>query len=205
MQLTLPISPSGRLAPSGRRPTLAHVASRGAWLQRDEAIMGTRARRAVGVRPALGRRGDRRRDGRDAPHRPCLQPAPPRLRAVAAEPRRRVAPGHVSAEMFGLLQRAAGPFRAGPTAPSTSATPPSAGCTTTGAASAPDDATPGPRPGPGRLARHRRWTPPRGGVRFARDGMCIDLGGFAKGHAVDCAAARPAQPRHRARLRQCRR
>lgn len=27
-------------------------------------------------------------------------------------------------------------------------------------------------------------------VRFAREGMCIDLGGFAKGHAVDCAAAR---------------
>ncbi|RVT50023.1 FAD:protein FMN transferase [Rubrivivax albus] len=27
-------------------------------------------------------------------------------------------------------------------------------------------------------------------VRFARDGMCIDLGGFAKGHAVDGAAAR---------------
>ena len=26
-------------------------------------------------------------------------------------------------------------------------------------------------------------------VRFAREGMCIDLGGFAKGHAVDCAAA----------------
>jgi len=26
-------------------------------------------------------------------------------------------------------------------------------------------------------------------VRFARPGMCIDLGGFAKGHAVDCAAA----------------
>lgn len=27
-------------------------------------------------------------------------------------------------------------------------------------------------------------------VRFAQEGMCIDLGGFAKGHAVDCAAAR---------------
>ncbi len=26
-------------------------------------------------------------------------------------------------------------------------------------------------------------------VRFARPGMCIDLGGFAKGHAVDCATA----------------
>lgn len=28
-----------------------------------------------------------------------------------------------------------------------------------------------------------------GTLRFARDGMCIDLGGFAKGHAVDNAAA----------------
>jgi thiamine biosynthesis lipoprotein len=27
-------------------------------------------------------------------------------------------------------------------------------------------------------------------VSFAVEGMCIDLGGFAKGHAVDCAAAR---------------
>ena len=30
-------------------------------------------------------------------------------------------------------------------------------------------------------------------MRFAREGMRIDLGGFAKGHAVDNAAAHPAR------------
>lgn len=37
--------------------------------------------------------------------------------------------------------------------------------------------------------RHLELDTRAGTVRFARPGMCIDLGGFAKGHAVDNAAA----------------
>ena len=42
----------------------------------------------------------------------------------------------------------------------------------------------------GRLAAASSSTRRRARVRFARDGMRIDLGGFAKGHAVDNAARR---------------
>jgi thiamine biosynthesis lipoprotein len=37
--------------------------------------------------------------------------------------------------------------------------------------------------------QHLELDPARRTLRFARDGMCIDLGGFAKGHAVDNATA----------------
>ncbi|HEX6572865.1 MAG TPA: FAD:protein FMN transferase [Steroidobacteraceae bacterium] len=159
----------------------------GQWLARDEAIMGTAIRVELWCENAA--QGQlaidavmaemHRIDRTMSPHRPDSELS--RINAVAHRE-----PVALSSEMFLLLvqaqrfaQLSGGAF---------DITYASVGCLYDYRAGvAPDDAT---------LARARAVVGWRGleldartrSVRFARDGMRIDLGGFAKGHAVDNAA-----------------
>ena len=83
-------------------------------------------------------------------------------------------------------------------APSTSPTRRSASSTTIASAFVPSDDELAPGPRRRSAGATSSSTARRGTVRFARPGMRIDLGGFAKGHAVDNARGDPAPARHRA-------
>jgi FAD:protein FMN transferase len=167
---------------------LAADAVPGEWFTREEAIMGTAIRVELWCEDA--RRGEEaidavmaemhRIDAAMSPHKPDSELS--RINALAY-----AAPVALSAEMFLLLVQAhrwsivtEGAF---------DITYASAGCLYDyREGRAPDEAT---------LAKARAAIGWRGldldartrSVRFLREGMRIDLGGFAKGHAVDNAAA----------------
>jgi thiamine biosynthesis lipoprotein len=189
MQLSLPLW-RPQIAPRApaRPASLARTAA-GGWFSRDEAIMGTAIhvelwadRPADGEAAVLAVLSEMHRiDRAFSPHKPDSELS--RLNRAAA-----AAPFPVSDEMYRLLDLARGFSER------------SEGAFDISFAAvgrlydyrhgvAPDDAA---------LAAARSLVDWRGiqldpqarSVRFARDGMCIDLGGFAKGHAVDCAALR---------------
>jgi FAD:protein FMN transferase len=160
----------------------------GCWLARDEVAMGTaircdlwctereRGEAAIDAVMAEMRRIDRAM----SPHRSDSE-----LSRINAQAYR--APVEVSAEMFVLLAQAQrfSQFSQG----AFDITYASVGCLY--------DYREGRAPDAAALARGRAAVGWRGleldartrSVRFAREGMRIDLGGFAKGHAVDNAAA----------------
>jgi thiamine biosynthesis lipoprotein len=160
----------------------------GLWLARDEAVMGTAIRvelwcdereqgqHAIDAVMAEMHRIDRTM----SPHKPDSELS--RINATAHR-----APVELSAEMFLLLVQAHrfSQFSQG----AFDITYASAGCLY--------DYREGVVPDEAALAQARAAIGWRGleldartrSVKFARDGMRIDLGGFAKGHAVDNAAA----------------
>jgi FAD:protein FMN transferase len=174
------------VAVASRAPSAADVV--GHWLARDEAIMGTAirvelwcedaARGAAAIDAVMAEM--HRIDAAMSPHKPDSELS--RINLLAHR-----GPVELSAEMFLLLVQAhrfslisQGAF---------DITYASAGCLYDYRAGvAPDEAT---------LARARAAIGWRNldldartrSVRFLREGMRIDLGGFAKGHAVDNAAA----------------
>ena len=188
MQLSLPLWRSQISAGLPMRRTTARPAA-GGWFSRDAAIMGT----AIHVELWADRRGDaemaleavmaemHRIDHRYSPHLPGSELS--RLNRSAAR-----APFTVSDEMFQLLTRAQGFAERSDGAFDISYA----------AVGRLYDYRRGIAPDESALAAARQLVGWRGiqldpatrSVRFARDGMCIDLGGFAKGHAVDGAAAR---------------
>lgn len=169
------------------RGATAGAASAG-WVQREEAVMGTAIKVELWA--------DERREGEAAcaavidemhridrtmsPHKPTSE-----LSRVNREAAARPVP--LSEEMFGLLQ-AAQRF---------AAESDGAFDITYAAAGQLYDYRAGVRPSDAALAkacaavgwRGLELDPARRSVRFARRGMRIDLGGFAKGHAVDNAVA----------------
>lgn len=191
MQLSLPLWRPQRAAAEPRRATLPRAAA-GGWISRDEAIMGT----AIHVELWADRRGDgeiaveavlaemHRIDRTYSPHKPESELS--RLNRAAAS-----TPFVCSAEMFGLLARALAFAELSEGAFDISYA----------AVGRLYDYRRGVAPSDAQLAAARHLVDWRGivldpaarSVRFAREGMCIDLGGFAKGHAVDCAAARLRQ------------
>jgi len=186
MQLSLPLWRPQIAAALPARRTLARPAG---WLQRDEAIMGT----AIHVELWAERRADgeaaveavlaemHRIDRCYSPHKPESELS--RLNRDAAR-----TPFIASAEMFGLLQRAQ----------AFAALSGGAFDISYAAVGRLYDYRRGTVPDAAALARAQALVGWRGikldaatrSVSFERDGMCIDLGGFAKGHAVDCAVAR---------------
>lgn len=188
MQLSLPLWRPQNTSLGPRRATLPRPAA-GGWVARDEAIMGTAIhvelwaeRRAEGEAAVEAVLAEMHRIDRTySPHKPDSELS--RLNREAA-----AAPFRCSDEMYGLLARALAFAEL------------SGGAFDISYAAV------------GRLYDYRRgiapteaeldaararvgWQglvldPATRSVRFAREGMCIDLGGFAKGHAVDCAAAR---------------
>ena len=169
-----------------RRPS--PVPGAPAWHRREEAIMGT----AVSVELQCSDRAHaehamaavmaemHRIDAAMSPHKPASELS--RINREAAH-----APVPVSAEMFALLRRAL----------DFSALSGGAFDITYAAAGRLYDYRAGVAPDAEALAAARMLVDWRGleldpahrTVRFARAGMCIDLGGFAKGHAVDNAVA----------------
>ena len=185
MQMSLPMWRPGA-APS-RRAALNRRAEPGVWLQREQAIMGTSVgvelwaeQRAAGEAAIDAVMAEMHRiDDAYSPHKADSELS--RLNRDAAS-----RPVHVSAELFALLQRAADFSRL------------SGGAfdITYAAVGRLFDYRRGIRPDEAALARARTcvgWKqvlldPDTQSVRFAREGVCIDLGGFAKGHAVERAA-----------------
>ena len=188
MQLNLPLWRPQAMA-AGTRPGLLRRAAAGAWHSRDAAVMGTaihvelwaesRAQAEAGIAAVMAEM--HRIDAAYSPHKPdselsrinrdaCRHPVP-----VSEETYTLLARAQAFAELsdgaFDITYAAVGrlyDYRRGV---------------------APDDAA---------LAAARTHVGWRGllldpatrSVCFARRGMCIDLGGFAKGHAVDGAVAR---------------
>jgi FAD:protein FMN transferase len=188
MQLSLPLWRPQIAQVEPRRTTLPRPAV-GGWMARDEAIMGT----AIHVELWAERRSDgdaaveavlsemHRIDRTYSPHKPESELS--RLNRSAA-----AAPFVCSEEMFGLLARALAFAELSDGAFDISYA----------AVGRLYDYRRGIAPDEARLAAARALVGWRGieldfaarSVRFQRDGMCIDLGGFAKGHAVDCAVLR---------------
>ncbi|GAB4039309.1 MAG: FAD:protein FMN transferase [Rubrivivax sp.] len=187
MQLSLPLW-RPQIADAGpRRVTLPRPAA-GGWVVRDEAIMGT----AVHVELWAERRADgeaaveavlaemHRIDRTYSPHKPDSELS--RLNREAAR-----APFVCSDETYGLLARALAFAELSQGAFDISYA----------AVGRLYDYRRGIAPDAAQLEAARALVGWRGitldpatrSVRFAREGMCIDLGGFAKGHAVDCAVA----------------
>ena len=158
------------------------------WLARDEVVMGTAIRvelwserRTTGQQAIDAVMAEMHRIDRTmSPHKPDSELS--RINRDAAR-----GPVRLSAEMYGLLRRANefAEFSDG------------AFDITYAAVGALYDYRRGIRPGAAELERARACVGWRGlkldaathSVRFEREGMRIDLGGFAKGHAVDNAAA----------------
>jgi thiamine biosynthesis lipoprotein len=164
------------------------LATGGSWLRRDEAIMGT----AISVELW----SDDRTAGEaaisavmDEMHRIDRAMSPFKAASELSRINREAAaaPVRVSDEMFGLLARAIEFSRL------------SGGAfdITYAGAGRLYDYRQGVRPSDEVLARacatigwrHLVLDPQARSVRFARDGVRIDLGGFAKGHVVDTSAA----------------
>jgi thiamine biosynthesis lipoprotein len=160
----------------------------GGWFRREEAIMGTAievelfaADRAAAETAIAAVMAEMHRiDETMSPHKPTSELS--RVNAGAAQ-----APVQVSAGMFGLLARALEFSRL------------SGGAfdITFAGAGHLYDYRAGIAPDAAALAaarplvdwRHLQLDPATRSVRFARPGVRIDLGGFAKGHAVDNAIA----------------
>jgi FAD:protein FMN transferase len=188
MQMSLPLWRPQIAQAEQRRATLQRPAA-GGWMARDEAIMGT----AIRVELWAERRSEgeaaieavlaemHRIDRTYSPHKPESELS--RLNRGAAG-----APFACSEEMFGLLARALAFAELSDGAFDISYA----------AVGRLYDYRRGVAPDEARLAAARALVGWRGialdfgsrSVRFERDGMCIDLGGFAKGHAVDCAVQR---------------
>jgi thiamine biosynthesis lipoprotein len=188
MQMSLPLWRPQIADGAPLRRSLARPAQ-GGWVQRDEVIMGT----AIHVELWADRRADaehaveavlaemHRIDRGYSPHKPESELS--RLNRAAA-----AAPFAASAEMFALLARAQAFAELSDGAFDISYA----------AVGRLYDYRRGIAPNDAALAAARQLVDWRGvhldpvarSVRFAREGMRIDLGGFAKGHAVDCAAAR---------------
>jgi thiamine biosynthesis lipoprotein len=173
-------------APSPSTP--AQGSTGAGWYRRDEAIMGT----SIEVELHAASRADaegaiaavmaemHRIDATMSPHKADSELS--RVNAGAA-----AGPVEVSEGMFGLLSRALAFSKL------------SGGAFDITFASAGNlyDYRAGVAPDPSALAdalplidwRHVRLDAPTRTVRFARQGVRIDLGGFAKGHAVDNAVA----------------
>lgn len=191
MQLSLPLWRSGHAAQDSSRPPSRGTLPRpaGGWHQRDDAIMGT----AIHAELWAERRGDaaaaleavmaemHRIDRLYSPHKPDSELS--RINRDAAR-----GPVEVSDETFALLARAQAFAELSGGAFDISYA----------AVGRLYDYRRGIAPDAARLAAARACVDWRGitldpaarTVRFAREGMCIDLGGFAKGHAVDGATAR---------------
>ena len=188
MQLSLPLGRSRGAVLAVPSLPVARPAP-GGWHQRDAAIMGT----AIHVELWADRHGDAERAldavmaemhriaHRYSPHLPGSELS--RLNRAAGH-----GPFAVSAEMFFLLAAAQ----------SFSELSDGAFDISFAAVGRLYDYRRGIAPDARALAAARANVDWRGiqldrnarSVRFARNGMCIDLGGFAKGHAVDCAAQR---------------
>jgi len=165
----------------------AHADGAG-WYRREEAIMGTAisvelhadSREQADAATAAVMAEMRRIDAAMSPHKPDSELS--RINAGAA-----VAPVVPSAEMFALLERALAFSRLSDGA--FDITYAGAGhLYDYRAGHAPDDAAlAAARP----LVdwRHLQLDAAARSVRFARQGVRIDLGGFAKGHAVDTSIA----------------
>jgi thiamine biosynthesis lipoprotein len=175
-------------ADSGLARRLAPVQASPAWHRREEAIMGTAISvelqcrdRALAEHAMAAVMAEMHRiDASMSPHKPSSE-----LSRINRDAAREPVP--VSTEMFGLLQRAL----------EFSSLSDGAFDITFAAAGRLYDYRAGVAPDAAALAQARDlvgWRglaldPMRRTVRFARAGMCIDLGGFAKGHAVDNAIA----------------
>lgn len=160
----------------------------GGWLKHEEAIMGTsisvelwcddRETGAAAVRAVMGEM--HRIDRAMSPYKPDSELS--RINRDAAS-----GPVHIGSEMVQLLARAA----------EFSQRSNGAFDISYAAVGRLFDYRRGIRPSPAALAkareavgyRHVLLDPQAQTVRFARPGVCIDLGGFAKGHAVDRATA----------------
>jgi thiamine biosynthesis lipoprotein len=173
---------------SGRTGGALPEGQAAAWHRREEAIMGTAISvelqcrdRALAERAMAAVMAEMHRiDAAMSPHKPASE-----LSTINRDAAREPVP--VSPEMFGLLQRAL----------EFSSLSGGAFDITFAAAGRLYDYRAGIAPDAQALADARALIDWRGllldaaqrTVRFARAGMCIDLGGFAKGHAVDNAVA----------------
>jgi FAD:protein FMN transferase len=181
-----PANPSQRRFDFARR-TAAAVAERGAWWSRDEAIMGTAIhvelwcddpRQGVAATAAVMEEMHRI-DRAMSPYKASSE-----LSRINAEAGHRAV--RLTDEMFGLIERALHFSRLTDGAFDISYA----------AVGQLYDYRLGRRPSADELAQARDLVGYQGlaldtaarTLRFARDGMRIDLGGFAKGHAVDRAA-----------------
>jgi thiamine biosynthesis lipoprotein len=178
--------PTPRRPDPVRRPAAA--AEDGGWIRREEAIMGTAitvelwaADARLGAAAAAAVLGEMHRiDRRMSPYKEDSE-----LSRINREASAR--PVRVSEEMFGLLARAQ----------QFSALSQGAFDVTYAAVGRLYDYRAGVRPDDAALAaaraavgwQHLQLDRATQSVRFGRPGMCIDLGGFAKGHAVDNAIA----------------
>ncbi len=164
-----------RSAASARPPAA------GQWIRREEAILGTSIsvelwsedRRAGDAAAAAVIDEMHRIDRLTSPHRPDSE-----LARLNREAGTRAVP--LSDEMARLIERAmhfshlsGGAFDI-----------------TYASVGRPDDCRAGVRPGDAAVGwRHLQLDPRARTLRFGHPGLCIDLGGFAKGHAVDNATA----------------
>jgi thiamine biosynthesis lipoprotein len=186
MQLSLPLWRPGRAAAAEpRRQPL--VSGAGNWMSRDAAIMGTAVRVELWAEQARAGRAAidavmaemHRIDAHYSPHKPDSALA--RLNRDAAR-----GPVTVSAEFFQLLHKAAEFSRWSD----------GAFDITYAAVGRLYDYREGICPDDDAVASAQTcigWQqvlldPAQRSVRFSREGVCVDLGGFAKGHAVDRAA-----------------
>lgn len=175
-----------------RAPKPSESAATGRWFSRDEAIMGTAIRvelwgdDRVSAEAAIDAVMDEmhRIDASMSPYKESSE-----LSCINRDAARE--PVEVSAELFGLLERSIGFSEL------------SAGAFDITYASAGHlyDYRQRIRPTEAQLSaareaigwRHLQLDPSARTVRFAREGVRIDLGGFAKGYAVDNGAAILAQ------------
>lgn len=178
----------GKRAAARIAPSLVVAEPRGGWFHRDEAIMGTAIRVELwcederAAQSAITAVMDEmhRIDHAMSPHKPASE-----LSLINRDASRQPVP--LSDEMYRLLERALDFSRF------------SDGAFDITFASVGQlyDYRSGVAPTPEALERARAaigWRhlildPKARSVRFAREGMRIDLGGFAKGHAVDNGAA----------------
>ena len=170
------------------RPMPAHARAAGAWYRREEAIMGTAisvelwsADEALAVRAMAAVMAEMHRiDAAMSPHKPTSELS--RINRDAAD-----RPVPLGDEMYALLERAL----------AFSALSGGAFDITYAAAGRLYDYRAGLAPDEGALEaartligwRNLHLDPAARSVCFARRGMRIDLGGFAKGHAVDNSIA----------------
>lgn len=178
----------GKRAAARMAPPVVVAAPQGAWYHRDEAIMGTAIRVELwaederGAQCAITAVMDEmhRIDHAMSPHKPASE-----LSRINRDAAREAVP--LSAEMYRLIERAIEFSRF------------SDGAFDISFASVGNlyDYRAGTAPSAEALARGRAaigWPnlvldPKTRSLRFAREGMRIDLGGFAKGHAVDNGVA----------------
>jgi thiamine biosynthesis lipoprotein len=173
---------------AGRVVPRADADAAAGWYRREEAIMGTAitvelfadTRERADMATASVMAEMHRIDATMSPHKPDSELS--RINAGAA-----AGPVALSAEMYGLLERAIAFSQASD----------GAFDITYAAAGQLYDYRAGVAPAADALAaarplvgwRHLQLDPATRSVRFARPGVRIDLGGFAKGHAVDNSVA----------------